>query len=86
MSLQGPLLKAGSPGKCSQCCFLFSCLCRAVVACIQLILAHLEILAGFIARSSEVIETFKPLPVFVPYTVFEGERSLPTCITSFLVV
>ncbi|XP_009706018.1 PREDICTED: claudin-1, partial [Cariama cristata] len=34
------------------------CFCKAVVACIQLILVHLEILAGFIARSSEVIETF----------------------------
>lgn len=32
------LLRVGSPGECSQCCILFSCFCKAVVACIQLIL------------------------------------------------
>lgn len=66
MSLQDLLLKVGSPGKCSQCCFLFSCFCKAAMACIQLILVHLEILADFIARYFEVTETFKHLPVFVP--------------------
>lgn len=87
MLLQGLLLKAGSPGKCSQCCFLFGCFCKAVMACIQLILVHLEILGGYIARSSEVIETFSSIFLCLSLsTMFEGERSLPTLITSFLVV
>lgn len=86
MSLQGLLLKAGSPGKCAQCCFLFSCFCKADMACIQLILVHLEILAGFIVRSSKVIETFSSIFLCSSLsTTFEGERSLPTLITSFLV-
>lgn len=49
------LLRVGSPGECSQCCILFSCSCKAVVACIQLILIHFEILVGFIVGFLEVI-------------------------------
>lgn len=57
------------------------------MAYIQLILVHLEILPGFIARSSEIIETVSSVFLCLSLsTVFEGERSLPTLVTSFLVV
>lgn len=62
------LLRVGSPGECSQCCILFSCCCKAVVACIQLILIHLEILEGFIVgvfRGHRAF--FQHFPGFVPW-------------------
>jgi len=87
MSLQGLLLKAGSPGKCSQRWFFFGCSCNAVLTCIQLILVHLEILAGFIGRSSEVIATFSSIFLCLSLsTVFGGHRSISMLITSILVV
>lgn len=80
------LLRVGSPGECSQYCVLFSCFCKAVVACIQLILTHLEILVGFVVGFLEVIETFSSIFLCLSLgTVCEGEMFLPTLITVFLV-
>lgn len=80
------LLRVGSPGECSQCCILFSCFCKAVVACIQLILIHLEILVRFIVGFLEVIETFSSIFLCLSLgTVCEGETFFPALIIVFLV-
>lgn len=79
------LLRVGSPGECSQCCILFSCFCKAVVACILLILIHLEISVGFTVGFLEVIETFSSIFLCLSLgTRCEGEMFLPTLITGFL--
>lgn len=49
-------------------------------------LKHLEMLAGFIARSSEAIETLGNIILVFLNTEFEGKRPLPTLITNFLAV
>lgn len=79
------LLRVGSPGECSQCCILFSCFCKAVVACILLILIHLEISVGFTVGFLEVIETFSSIFLCLSLgTLCGGEMFLPTLITGFL--
>lgn len=65
---------------------LFSCFCRAVMACIQLILTHLEILLHFIVWFLEVTEAFSSTFLCLSLgTVCEGEMFLPTLITVFVV-
>lgn len=66
-------LRVGSPGECSQCCILFTSFCKAVMACIQLILIHLEILMCFKTAFLEVIETFSSILLCLSLgTVHEG--------------
>lgn len=56
------------------------------MACIQLILLHIEILVHFIVGFLEVIETFSSIFLCLPLgTLCEGEMVFSTLITVFLV-
>lgn len=92
MFLQGPMLEEGGSGKSSQSVFLpqgrcffllllFNCFCRAVMACIQLILAYLMFelisLVGLL-RSYKFLKhlTMKPRLNFFVSCLKVGDLSL----------